>query len=640
MTRFFFAACLSAWISSSPAQDSILDLQSGPLSGKTLVGALAETLGVHITKTQFDDNPGLLVMAGFGGITGPGISGGGTAYWVFNGSQLTEPGNADMVLQQAFRFSAAQGRDRLDAGHQIGDFNGDGEPDFSLRIRPISSRFTATAYVVFGSLPIASVDLATLPSADGLVITSNQASGQGADFTLAESGDFNGDGVSDLLLGMREGQGDATRAGLVFVLLGGGDLVGTIDLDSIPPSRLLTILGAGFEDYIGEEVAFVGDVNQDGFDDILIGSEFADAYLIKGRATLPSSPLRIAALSGTDGTIFSAANPLDTVATAGDFNGDGTPDLAFASTDPDFPFLSSRRDPGAAYVVYGSPNLPASVDLETLSSAQGLKITGYEDGDDVGTTIGGGGDINGDGFDDLLIGAHLAISPGPASFLVFGGASVSGPLALPTLAASRGVSLNPGNGGLEQVPEFAGDLNGDGLDDLAVGDRLGVGNQGAVYVVSGNAAPTGIEPAALNLLPLIAADDMAEGQTLSDLFGAGFFDPVETLSGVAFLPAQTSAVGEWQVQNPGASEWITLDSGQTDDEGVLYEPESRIRFRVSDGQAGTPPALSVRLWDGRGQFEFGTPVNVTRTDGPISPFSQPLSLTTPNSATIFFNGFE
>lgn len=630
-------ALLAGLMSPGACQETQLNVQSGALAGKTLAGAGGETLGASVAATAFDMNSGLLVLAPRGGLTG-----GGTAYWIFNGSALTNPlGDPDTVIQQAFRISAAQDRDRLDDARQIGDFNNDGLPDIVLRTRPISSPTRATAYLVFGSVPVRDVELSTLPSAGGLVIVSDQASGPPGVFTLAGKGDFNGDGLADIVLGLPEGQGDASRSGLVFVLLGGNDLAGEVNIDQLPSSRLLTVRGRQFEGYLGDEVAFVGDVNQDGFDDLLLGSLTSEAYLIKGRPVLPSAPLRVADLAVVDGTTFSAQGALDSVASAGDFNGDGAPDLAFASTDPPLFFLPSARAPGAAYVVYGSPAMPAGVDLENLQIDQGLKATGFTSGDDVGTSLSGGGDLNGDGFDDLLIGAHLAVSPGPASFLLFGGPNVSGPLSLPSLPSTRGTALNPGGGaGLEQVPTFAGDLDGDGTDDLAVGDRLGAGAQGRVYTVRGNSQPRGETPGPAELLALIANNDSDRGLDLRALFEAGFVDLGDSLSGVAFLPFGANAAGEWQTQASGETVWSSLLAGMTPGTGVLYDPDTRLRFLTADPAAGFPPALSVSLWDGRGDTEFLSEVVVNSIAAPISPFSEPLLLSPPHVATIFRDSFE
>ena len=108
---------------------------------------------------------------------------------------------------------------------------------------------------------------------------------------------------------------------------------------------------------------------------------------------------------------------------AGDINGDGFDDLIIGA-----PFASPNgNDSGASYVVFGKAGgFAANLNLSTLDGSNGFKISGVGAGDESGFSVSAAGDVNGDGFDDLIIGAYRASPNGSssgASYVVFGKAS-------------------------------------------------------------------------------------------------------------------------------------------------------------------------------------------------------------------------
>jgi len=203
--------------------------------------------------------------------------------------------------------------------------------------------------------------------------------------------------------------------------------------------------GAAAVVQLGTSVAGAGDVNGDGHDDVVIGSPFVDsnrgfAYVLFGARTPPVLDLATVpatgqgfAISGKDvgqRTGFSVAG-------AGDVNGDGLADLIVGA--PRYS-ASAKPSSGGAWIVYGSAR-PGTVDLATLGSDRGYVIEGAAANDEAGTTVAGAGDVNGDGFDDVVVGAPGADADGVdagRAWVVFGSATsiAVSPTSLPPAAGS------------------------------------------------------------------------------------------------------------------------------------------------------------------------------------------------------------
>ena len=215
------------------------------------------------------------------------------------------------------------------------------------------------------------------------------------------------------------------------------------------------------------------------------------------QAQFPAS-FDLSSLDGTNGFVINGIDAADysglSVSGAGDVNGDGIDDLIIGASGAD---SNVNSEAGESYVIFGQNNgFSASFDLSDLDGTNGFVINGIDESDRIGESVSGAGDVNGDGIDDLIIGAANADPNGNStageSYVVFGRDSgFSSSLNLSTLDGTNGFALNG-------INEFdlsgysvsgAGDVNGDGFDDLIIGASLadpnGNDSAGQVYVVFG-----------------------------------------------------------------------------------------------------------------------------------------------------------
>ena len=426
-----------------------------------------------------------------------------------------------------------------EAGRSVsnaGDTNGDGFGDVIVGAfyGDDGSSDAGEAYVVFGGADGFGtkiggrqvVDLTTLSAAQGFVIQGDSAF-DWAGWSVSAAGDANGDGFADVIVGAP--QGDGHWAGEAYLVFGGAWGFGTavdgrqvVDLTTLSSAQGFVIQGDANYDQAGYSVSAAGDVNGDGFDDLIVGAwggddggyNSGDAYVLFGRAggfgtaVDGRQVVDLTTLSGAQGFIIQGDWAFDgagsSVSAAGDVNGDGFADVVVGAPDGD----DGGSSAGEAYVLFGGAGDFGTavdgrqvVDLTTLSPARGFIIQGDVELNRTGWSVSDAGDVNGDGFGDVIVGAPLGDDGGRwagEAYVVFGGNSGFGTpdangrqvVDLTMLTAARGFIIQ-GDASFDGAGESvsaAGDVNGDGFDDLIVGARNGDDggyDAGEAYVVFG-----------------------------------------------------------------------------------------------------------------------------------------------------------
>ena len=374
----------------------------------------------------------------------------------------------------------------------IGNVNGDGIDDLIVSA-PYAAYGSGTTYVVFGKSGPEAIDLADIaagsgPDSDrGFVIT-----GAGAgDYTglSVSSGDINGDGIDDLIIGAP--YVDSSN-GAVYVVFGRG-AAGTdpIDLGDIAagtgPDSGFVITGAAY-DNAGKSVSVIGDISGDLIDDLIIGAPYGygATYIVFGKNDTGAVDLADVA-AGTGGGFVITGEGGKSVGSIGDMNGDGIDELIIGAPNAGYGY-------GAVHVVFGrgTPST-APIDLADIAagtgSDSGFVITGT--GQLNNLSVSSIGDINGDGIDDILIGAPYASYDYGATYVVLGKGD-TGPIDLSDIADGIGGFVIQGAASGDHSGASvasAGDVNGDGIDDILIG-AVGAGPSygsyyGAAYVVFG-----------------------------------------------------------------------------------------------------------------------------------------------------------
>jgi Ca2+-binding RTX toxin-like protein len=276
----------------------------------------------------------------------------------------------------------------------------------------------------------------------------------------------------------------------------------SLDLAGLDGGNGFQLSGERPYDGSGYAVSAAGDVNGDGFADVIVGAWQADgngpysgaAYVVFGKAGGFAANLDLSSLNGANGFQLSGEAAYDhagfSVSSAGDVNGDGFDDLLIGAR-----FASPNGKSGAAYVVFGkAQGFAANLDLSSLDGSNGFRIHGEQSYGGAGFAVSSGGDLNGDGFADLIVGAPYAGASG-ASYVIFGHRALEavarvGTAIDNTINGGMGDDTVRGLGGDDRLIGWEGHdrlFGGSGDDRLSgrCGDDLLVGGAGRDVLIGG-----------------------------------------------------------------------------------------------------------------------------------------------------------
>ncbi|MFM9066026.1 MAG: peptidoglycan DD-metalloendopeptidase family protein, partial [Planctomycetota bacterium] len=471
------------------------------------------------------------------------------------------------------------------------------------------------------------------------------AVGDSTGFRVRSVGDLNGDTLADFLVTAPAADADLAGDGVLtdnvgqtFVVYGRfGGFAGGFDLADLLPanggdgSQGFVLQGIKVDDNSGISVTTGGDFNKDGYNDLVIGAPNADragnrsgeAYVVFGRATGFPATVNLKTLSfvgggnGAAGFILVGERTGDLAGTsvsfAGDINDDGFDDLIIGSPQADFQVgTTSLFNAGRAYVIYGSDQpFPAEYSLANLLTPltpgmvqRGFVIDGETSFDNVGQSVAGLGDINGDGIDDVAIGAlHIATNFSGDVYELFGRDAttqfftpITNPFSLTqlrtaqlgdgTLGSVFHGDVNGDNTGSLVVG--LGDINGDTINDFAIGAPsagLDVRPSGLAYLVYGKKTPFSAETDLRTLLPLFGGDGTAgvvvQGGNTNDQIGSAIA-PLGDFNGDGFPDVAFGAPGLDDAGNNAGGVYIVYGSAT---------PLPKVVDLIALGQAGATPGM-------------------------------------------------
>jgi hypothetical protein len=354
--------------------------------------------------------------------------------------------------------------------------------------------------------------------------------------SVSAAGDVNGDGYGDIIVGAYGYSNGETNEGAFFIYHGSASGINTSPAFIRESNQTNAFFGAS--------VSSAGDVNGDGYSDVIVGSELYDnGQTDEGAAFVYYGSAAGITLAGGTLLEFNQANARfgESVSIAGDVNGDGYSDIVVGA----YLYDDGQNDEGAAFVYHGS-----SAGIST-NAAVVLQIN--QDYAQFGNAVSDAGDVNGDGYSDIVVGAYLYNNNQDdegAAFVYHGSAA-----GISTNAAVL-LQTNQDYAQLGESVSCAGDVNGDGYSDIIVGAYLfdsGETDEGAAFVYYGS--PTGINPTIQAHLQcnqvnarfgtaVSGAGDF-NGDGFSDVIvGARFYDNGQTDEGAAFIYNGNEANGK------------------------------------------------------------------------------------------------
>jgi len=450
-----------------------------------------------------------VLVGGRGEDTGGGFA--GAAYIFYGTSDFATSVDASTA---DVKINGEDANDRLgSSGLASSDINDDGIDDVFVGayFEDAGGGQAGAAYVFFGSPTLATFIDAS--AADIKIIGESASDSFGGN--MSGVGDVNDDGIEDVVISASNEDAGGSAAGAAYVFFGSTNIPAVIDASEAD----VKIIGEGATDSLGYDVSGAGDVNRDGMNDFIVGAPFNDgggnysgaAYIIYGRREFPQlidASVTDVKLVGEDANDYIG----HAVHAAGDMNKDGFADVIVSAHRDD----AGGAQSGSAYIFFGSETLPASID----ASIANVKIIGEDANDYFGGSVSGGGDVNGDGFSDVIVAASQEDAGGSAAgaaYVFYGSNAMSTSIDASVADikiigedASDGFGIFSGDGVAMEA-----DFNADGLSDILVGaenEDAGGSRAGAAYIIYGSAdLASSIDASAANVKFI--------GEDVDDFFG-------------------------------------------------------------------------------------------------------------------------
>jgi hypothetical protein len=504
-----------------------------------------------------------------------------------------------------------------------GDVNGDGLDDLIVGARNAGlndKKEIGKSYIIFGKIDSTAINLSAIASGTGGFVINGENAMDYSGWSVSTAGDVNGDDLDDLIVSAYGADPSGKEsAGKSYVIFGKTDNT-AINLSAIGTGGFV-INGENAGDKSGYSASNAGDVNGDGLDDLIIGASKADpngrtdagkSYIVFGKTD--NTAINLSAIAnGTGGFVINSERVWINwntilVSNAGDVNGDGLDDLIIGakSASP-----NNKAHAGKSYVIFGKTDNTA-IDLSAIGTA-GFVINGEKSGDWSGVSISTAGDVNGDGLDDLIVGADQVDLNGKLnigkSYVVFGKTDNT-EINLSAIVSGTGGFVINGENAYDYSGysvSTAGDVNGDGLDDLIVGaynaDPNNQRGAGKSYVIFGKTDTDTINLVTLGRNSKYAIDYLGDenantftGTNNDEIFVAGTGDDtlignggmdvlnagagndtiVINASNVAAL-AQTGAGNRARVDGGGNIDTLTLDGS-----GLTLDLTNISNIRIQD----------------------------------------------------------
>src|SRR4051794_40497532 len=406
-----------------------------------------------------------------------------------------------------------------------GDVNGDGVADAIVGAPPTSTvnagparTENGEAFVVLGPFgPHEVISLGNLGSRGFRIIGGDWYDAKDhLRAAVAGIGDVNGDGYADVAAMAERGGAANTQANNGYAaVIYGGPSTANVDLKAgVGPRGYLTYLPTPFYPHMYLSVSAAGDVNGDGLPDFMFGDPqyydgptnactqcgTGDVYVELGSKASPGQ-LDAGALGVHGFRIVGSGQFGDLgvgLAPAGDFNGDGVGDMVLGEPGCT-PNVVTPCPGGPVYVLYGTKTTPATTPMPP-SPGPGFRITPPPQSGGMGTSLAAPGDVNGDGRPDLLLGMPYAsfLGAGSGNGVAYVFFTPANPPAVNDLGAPGApaavIEGAAGTDGLGTTVAPAGDVDGDGFADVAIGaPGAGTNDRGSIYVLRNLHVPQALD---------------------------------------------------------------------------------------------------------------------------------------------------